>query len=244
MEEAYDLDNYLPISFKTRSEQEYITFLWDTFKKNYTSGIYQFAFLAYHMLVMSFIYFNIWRIRQTCPQDFEKGLIGFGRDEERYLLDTSSPFVFSRVNERAVLRLLRLIGCDNAKIGNYGSLVKERNNAAHANGHVFFSTREALDTKIADIMRAAEQIRTHSEPIIEHHYREFLLESHDPDEREFADAVDQIREVLIHGNYMSQKDIEICLSCDISGLGERSSFGQIEALHQSLCESYGTEEED
>ena len=66
MEEAYDLGSYLPISFKTPSEQEYISFLWNTFENNYTNGIYQFAFLAYHMLVMSFIYFNIWRIRKTC----------------------------------------------------------------------------------------------------------------------------------------------------------------------------------
>jgi hypothetical protein len=29
-----------------------------------------------------------------------------------------------------------------------------------------------------------------------------------PDEREYYDAADQIREVLIHGNNLSQKDIE------------------------------------
>ena len=32
MEEAAELVNYLPISFKTNSEQEYITFLWDAFE--------------------------------------------------------------------------------------------------------------------------------------------------------------------------------------------------------------------
>ncbi|MBW8078609.1 MAG: hypothetical protein GJU76_11155 [Gallionella sp.] len=30
MEEAAELASYLPLSFKTRSEQEYIKFLWDT----------------------------------------------------------------------------------------------------------------------------------------------------------------------------------------------------------------------
>ena len=43
MEGAAELTNYLPLSFKTRSEQDYI------------------AFLAYHMLTMSFVYFNIWQ---------------------------------------------------------------------------------------------------------------------------------------------------------------------------------------
>jgi hypothetical protein len=32
MEEAAELGNYLPLSFKTKSEQEYIAFLWDAFE--------------------------------------------------------------------------------------------------------------------------------------------------------------------------------------------------------------------
>ena len=82
MEEAAELANYLPLSFKTQKEQEYIEFLWDAFETNYTHGKYQFAFLAYHMLTMSFVYFNIWQIRQTEPKDFAMGLIGFGKDIE------------------------------------------------------------------------------------------------------------------------------------------------------------------
>ena len=104
MDEAVELANYLPLSFKSEKEQEYIEFLWDAFETNYTHGKYQFAFLAYHMLTMSFVYFNIWQIKQTEPGDFEKGLIGFGKDIEKSLLGATSPFVFSTVNERSVLR--------------------------------------------------------------------------------------------------------------------------------------------
>jgi len=106
MEEAAELANYLPLSFKTPKEQEYIDFLWDAFDTNYTHGKYQFAFLAYHMLTMSFVYFNIWQIRQTEPKDFAMGLIGFGKDIEKNLLEANSPFVFSTVNERSILRFL------------------------------------------------------------------------------------------------------------------------------------------
>ncbi len=52
MEEAADLVNDLPFSFKTRSEQEYIEFLWDASETNHTHGKYHFAFLAYHMLAL------------------------------------------------------------------------------------------------------------------------------------------------------------------------------------------------
>jgi hypothetical protein len=100
MEEAAELGSYLPLSFKTRSEQDYIAFLWDAFETNYTHGKYQFAFLAYHMLTMSCVYFNIWQIRQARPEDFEKGLIGFGKDIEKNLLEATSPFVVQH-RERA-----------------------------------------------------------------------------------------------------------------------------------------------
>ena len=140
MEEAAELTNYLPLSFKTPKEQEYIEFLWDAFETNYTHGKYQFAFLAYHMLAMSFIYFNIWQIKQTELGDFKKGLIGFPRDEKT-LLDATSPFAFSIVPERTMLRFLKLIACDNVEIGTYAKLVDDRNDVAHPNGHIFLQHR-------------------------------------------------------------------------------------------------------
>src|ERR1035437_10004706 len=137
MEEAAELTNYLPLSFKTPKEQEYIEFLWDAFETNYRYGKYQFAFLAYHMLTMSFVYFNIWQIKQARPADFEMGLIGFARDEKA-LLGATSPFVFSTVNERTILRFLKLIACDNGMIGTYAKLVDDRNKSAHPHGNIFF----------------------------------------------------------------------------------------------------------
>jgi len=188
MEEAAELGNYLPLSFKSPQEQEYIEFLWDAFETNYTYGKYQFAFLAYHMLTMSFVYFNIWQIRQTRPEDFGKGIIGFGKDIEISLLEATSPFVFSTVNERSILRLLKLIACDNGKIGTYAKLVDDRNDTAHPNGHIFFSTQDALDTKIAEILRVVDEIQDHSKCVIEQAYRDFLLSNYDPEDREYPDA--------------------------------------------------------
>ncbi|MCX6846563.1 MAG: hypothetical protein NTU84_08410 [Verrucomicrobia bacterium] len=193
MEEALELGNYLPLSFKTRSEQDYLRFLWEAFESNYVNGKYQFAFLAYHMLTMSFVYFNIWQIKQTEPDDFAKAMIGFNKDLEKELLDASSPFTFWRVNESSVMRFLKLIGCDNGKVGSYAALVKERNDTAHTNGNIFFSTQTALDTKIREILRVVDEIQTHSSSIIRRCYARFLEESSVPDDREYADDPDQIR---------------------------------------------------
>jgi hypothetical protein len=243
LEEAAELADFLPLSFKTQTEQEYIEFLWDAFETNYTHGKYQFAFLAYHMLAMSFIYFNIWQIKQTEPKDFAMGLIGFGKDIEKCLLEANSPFVFSTVNERSILRFLKLIACDNSKIGTYVKLVDDRNESAHSNGNIFYSTEDALDIKITEILRVVDEIQTHSRPVIEHCYREFLLQNHDPDEREYPDPVDQIREVLIHGNYLSQKDIDICLGFDLSILADRPRHKDMRELHDVLTATYRGEGE-
>jgi hypothetical protein len=238
MDEASELGNYLPLSFRSPKEEEYIAFLWDAFDTNYTHGRYQFAFLAYHMLTMSFVYFNIWQIKQTEPADFAKGLIGFGKDVETNLLEATSPFVFSTVNERTILRFLKLIACDNGKIGTYAKLVDDRNDTAHPNGNIFFSTQAALDAKVIEILRVVDEIQEHSRPIIQCCYREFLLRSHDPEEREYPDPEDQIREVLIHSNYMSQRDINICLSFDLADLGDRPEIAAIRTLHGVLTNSY------
>ena len=240
MEEASELANYLPLSFKTATEQEYIDFLWDAFDTNYTHGKYQFAFLAYHMLTMSFIYFNIWQIKQTEPKDFAMGLIGFGKDVEKSLLEANSPFVFSTVNERTILRFLKLIACDNGKIGTYAKLVDDRNETAHPNGNIFYSTEAALDVKITEILRVVEEIQHHSKPVIEHCYREFLLQNHDTDEREYPDPADQIREVLIHGNYLSQRDIDVCLAFDLGGFAAQPGYENIRELHAALVTTWGS----
>lgn len=44
MDEAASLGDYLPLSFKSPKEQEYITFLWDAFETNYVHEKHQFPF--------------------------------------------------------------------------------------------------------------------------------------------------------------------------------------------------------
>lgn len=241
MEESFELRSYLPLFFQSPTERDYITFLWDAFESNYTQGKHQFAYLAFHMLAMSFIYFNLWQIKKVWPEDFKKGLIGFARYEND-LLKANSPFAFSMVPESTVLRFLKLIACDDGQIGNLKAFVNFRNDIAHANGNVFLLDQVALDTKIGEILRVVHDIQTQSKPVIEQCYREFLLHGHDPEEREYIDVVDQIREVLIRNNYLSGKDIEICSNFNTASFETRPGMAQIVALHESLCEAYGTNE--
>jgi hypothetical protein len=92
-EDSFQILNYLPYLYKTTQEEEYINFLWDVFYTNYEKEKYQFAFIAYHMLFMSFVYFSIWKIKINREKDFTKALIGFSKDCEKNMMNASSPFV-------------------------------------------------------------------------------------------------------------------------------------------------------
>jgi hypothetical protein len=235
---AIDILIYLPNSYKTRDEQEYINFLWESYESNYNNGKYPFAFIAFHMLYMSFVYFEVWQIKMNRRLDFEKSLIAFSKDNEKMMLDATTPFAFVEIGESNFIRFLKLIGCDNAKIGSYCTSVKARNDAAHSNGRIFFNDVNIVDRKVDEILRFVDEIQTHSQPIINESLVTFLQESHDPDNREYIDDTDQIREILIHSNYLSQKDIEHLLTFDITQLNADPNYAAMQQLFETLTAEY------
>ena len=88
------------------------------------------------------------------------------------------------------------------------------------------------------MLKEVSNIQIHMKPIILDVYKCFLENSADLDEREYADANDQIREVLIHLHYFSQKDIEICCDFDITTLPMQEHPESIHELHSSLNLQY------
>jgi hypothetical protein len=238
MANANDILTYLPNSFKTRDEQDYINFLWESYESNYNNGKYPFAFIAFHMLYMSFVYFEVWQIKMNRTSDFEKSLIAFHKDSEKMMLEATTPFAFVEIGESNFIRLLKLIGCDNGKIGRYCTSVKARNDAAHSNGKIFFNASGIVDTKINEILRCVDEIQTLSNSIVDECLITFLKDSWNPDDREYIGDEDQLREILIHGNYLSQKDIEHLLTFDITQLTGQPNFREMEILFNSFTSNY------
>lgn len=236
MDEALPILEYLPNTFKNQNERDYIAFLLEAFESNYEHGKYQFAMLAYHMLYMSFVYFSVWQIKNSRPEDFAKAIIF--QQKEKELLSATSPFTFSEVQERSIFKFLRLIGCEQHHIRQFAKLVEGRNDIAHSNGHIFFSDKAAADRKIETILQQVDAIQNHMRPVIHDCLKRFLLESWNPEEREYADPADQIREVLLHTNYFSQKDIDACLAFDIESLNEQENFDGMKELFSFFLRPY------
>lgn len=238
MANASDILDYLPNSYKTRDEQDYINFLWESYESNYNNGKYPFAFIAFHMLYMSFVYFEVWQIKENRTEDFQKSLIAFSKDNEKMMLDATTPFAFVEIGESNFIRFLKLIGCDNSKIGSYCTSVKSRNDAAHSNGRIFFNASGTVDTKTTEILRYVDEIQTLSHPVIDECLIQFLKESWNPEDREYIGEEDQIREILIHGNYLSQKDIEHLLTFDITQLSAETNYKEMETLFNAFTTEY------
>lgn len=234
MEEGWLILYYLPTSYKTKSEADYVDFLWNTFKTNYEAERYQFAFLAFHMLYMCFVYFKIWQIKTNQPEDFKKALVAFNKDIEKDLLSASSPFTFSKVPESNVFRFLKLVGCENDKIGCYTKMVRDRNDIAHSNGNIFFNSIETIDEKIKEILELVEEIQKQSKPIIQKCFSDFLLESKDPENWEYIDIKDQLREILIHKNYLSQWDISNCFDYNFEIIATENTYDTMLKLTDTL----------
>ncbi len=240
MANANEIMAYLPVSFKSTEEQNYINFLWESYESNYNNEKYPFAFIAFHMLYMSFVYFEVWQIKESRRADFEKALIGLNNEMENEFLNATTPFVFVKSLESPFFKFLKLIGCDNARIGEFKKSVVDRNNAAHSNGRIFFNDRSIIDRKIDEVLRFIDDIQTHSQPVLEECLTKFLKENHNPDRREYIDDSDQIREILIYGNYLSQKDIEFMLSFDITRLSTKRNYAEMKALYDVFKENYTT----
>lgn len=242
MEESYQILDFLPLRFKNPREQEYIEFLWQSFETNYKNGNYQFAIMAYHMLFMSFVYFNVWQIKKNTNGDFQKSLFGFSDHIEKNFNSASSPFTFSQENEAKIFAFLKLIGIGKEKIGQYKKMVNDRNEIAHSNGNIYYQNQQDIDQKIHDYIRFAEEIQQYSAPLIEACFQNFLLESADPEEREYPSESDQINEVLIFEHYLSQRDIQICSAFNITLYQENENYQSVQNLHNKLKEDYIEEE--
>lgn len=232
MDAALEIHDYLPQAYPSASEGNYIRFVWEAFESNYGAGKYQFAMLAFHMLYMSYVYFSVWQIKQAKPEAFT--LAALFQQKEKELLAASSPFTFSEVNERSIFKFLRLAGCENQHIGHFQKQVDLRNDIAHPNGNIYFSDKATADLRLEQIMQQVRGIQKHMKPILHMSLLQFLRDSADPDEREIADINDHIEMNFLHKHYLSRKDIEVCLHCELSEFDVSPFKGEVQALITSL----------
>ena len=236
MEEAFGLSRYLTSSFRNIRHNEYVEFLWSSFRKNYETDVGTFAVLAYHMLFMVFIYCTVWRIRSHREAAMIDWFNTLRSDVRREVKKTTTPFGFSAIREKEIFGSLSLIECDGDSIDTFKELVNARNAVSHANGSIYFESREAVDDHIEAVLHAAEIVQVCADPIIEEIYVGFLRDSVGENEPEYLDPMDQLVEVLIKDNHLSPRDLDVCLGTDLTALHREGNYDEILELHEALRE--------
>lgn len=243
MDDALAILDYLPLSYRNKDEERYVGFLWESFATNYENGKFEFANLAFHLLYMSYICFAVWRIRAARRADFEKAMVGFQSEVENKLFKADSPFQFyEHLKESAIFRFIKLIGCGNEQVGEFAKFVKHRNRIAHPSGTTLFNDQQALDDHVAQVLTEVGNVQAHMTPVLHDLLREFLCsDSNDSEKREAPDVQTEIEASLLHRHYLSQKDIEACLSFDIETLAGHENFPAIKALFDAFVQAYKQE---
>lgn len=244
MDEALELNEYLPYSMAAANEQSYLQFLWSAFESNYQQGRYEFASLAFHLLYMSFVSFSIWQIRLARPDAFHMAMVGFRAEDEGKITECDSPFKFyDKLKESQIFRFLKLIGCNNEQVGEFAKFVKRRNKIAHPTGTVFFNDQQAIDEEIADMMREVRNIEAHMQPVITELYQRFLTESAGTEELEYGTNAEELTANFIHKAYMSMADLRHCASFDTATLTEHPGQDVIAGLHDETVSLVENEED-
>ena len=238
-EEASKILDYIPYTAKTQEEIDYFAFLWKSFCSNYDGENYQFAFLSYHMLFMCAVYTLLSKVRLFDKDSFGKGMILCNPEKQKEIIGSNSIFVFSSLKEREIFQLFSLIGCSPEDIREYKKLIDDRNDIAHANGNIFFNSKEAISEKINEMNDCLEKLTICLEPLVLLKIKEFLISSTDPETREFEEENEQIEQILVKENYLSRRDIYNGVSrFEIDMLKENIQFDKINLLFARLKERY------
>lgn len=251
IEDAQRIFDYLPLEYKTQAENEYVAFLWDAFSVNYEKEKYQFAYFAYHMLFMCLVYFQLAKIYLNSPEEIRKLLIFTGKAqsaidnyEKKHKEAIRSnmpvphfdPFSLAAEQERSIVGLFISIGCERETIKRLKTIVDERNNIAHSNGNINFSNQDSFDGKIKEILECIAHIHENTRSIITASTEKFLLDSANPEENEFYDEKDQVREIFAKGNYLSSQDILVAREYPIEQLKDRTDYQYIEKLYKGIVD--------
>ncbi len=257
IEDAQRIFDYLPLEYKTQIESEYIDFLWDAFSVNYEKEKYQFAYIAYHMLFMCFVYFQLAKIYLNKSEEIKNMMVFTGKvmeQVEKYeakvteALTTKKtpphfdPFSLALENERSIIGLFIFIGCDRNVVKKMKEFVDKRNNIAHSNGNISFNNQSIIDEKIEEILDVANSIQQNAREISINCYEKFLASNYDPESWTIAGTEeDQIREVFVRQNYLCPKDVQFACQHDLSSYSSEMYFEEINKLHLKLQEMYPVE---
>jgi hypothetical protein len=239
---VFDLTIYLPMG--DLKIKDYNEKLQKTIVVNLHGEQYQFAYLATHLLFMTYMYSVVWRTsRLNYPRyiDSLTFLKGYGKDGVNFST-VNSVFDYHQIHEGDTFEFLKIVDVDNGFIQNAKELIKTRNDMAHANGNFKVGTQEDYADELKNIIGIVEEINEKFTPHIKSWYEKQLLDFMNRSEDKIDDFVDN----LISIENLSIKELEMCSKYGLSKIKNRRNYPNftvqqiklVEKLHKNVKEKY------
>lgn len=246
-EELFAIFGYLPELFQDGDEERYIEALSLAMQTSYENGLYQFAYMQYHMLFMTAIYFVLLKLHTLHHDEMKQALYYLLKDRYNEFFakentkDEQLYFgSFAAIGESDVFKLLHIVGMDSSLEGELKNLVKERNNYAHANGRLLLTSEEFFLEKIRKFNHCIDRVFVLIRNDILKLYHSALNDPdfYDPDIRAYSDSTQQIQEELVKRYSLSRLEINWCRKLDIKQLESSKNYASKKELHIALSKYY------
>lgn len=246
-DELFKMLEYLPEEYTDESEEKYIDAVMQAAQTSYETGLYQFAYVQYHMLFMSAVYYALLKISIFHEEELNKALFFLLRDRYSDFWSESNKKAgklyfgsFAIINESDVFMLLRVAGLGNDLLGELQKLVRERNRYAHANGQLQLTSDElfmkALNSYNSNIQKVVELLK--SDLIV--FYKKTICDPffYDPDIRAYLDPDEQIIQEFIKEYSLSRAELNWLRKIRLSDFDGCKGEAEIKTLHGALIHYY------
>jgi hypothetical protein len=242
-----EIIKYLPISATDKEDVElYLQNITNLVNINYKYEQYQFAYFGLHLLYMTYIYFTVWKISKVIPNRYEDAAV-FARVYNRKELDflnIGSIFEYSRMPEKELPKIFRLIGLDGGQIGNISGLVNKRNDMAHASGKLEIPNDVEFASKANSICVSMRNIHKCMTNQIKMWYKGILLKYCSGEFEEYTDDDDFIFEQMVQNFNLSVNELAICNEMSVRDLAAEKPgiMDKLKSFKESLanyCENQG-----
>lgn len=198
---------YLPIQFANEESNDFIEYLSDAYLKNIENEKYQFSFIAFHMLHMTFCYKIKWFLKKQKNEKIKGSMESFLKANSKKFFN--GLFDLSQFSEKdTIYHLLHALGFDITETNEHKKCVDIRNNCAHANGKIRYD-KEKINTSIEEEIKFMKKIQEKVKPELKKFLDKFLEENWQ------ENFVSGDFNNFFNENYLSLKDLEIIGDIDL-----------------------------
>ena len=212
---------YLP--FDTGDEVDILAYIRNTSEfiaLNYKHEQYTFSYLGVHLLCMIYVYLSVWKISVVVPEEYDSA-VTFAKTYEGDEIDSSSInsiFDYSRVPEKELPKIFKIIGLDKGQRDKIKGLVETRNDIAHATGRSEIPNEDAFDSEANTIHSFIRNIHSCMDGFIRKWFAQFLIKYCEGGFKEYTDVKDIVIEQMIQSFYLSVNELLVCNEMSVKKL--------------------------